>query len=425
MNPTRALLLKVAKSITAEAALATKDSAKAAAAAVVSATANAASPQIESPGSLTQSTPPPYTLLHHHKDPKLLQYRHPGTFSYLSHHISSSIDAVISLCLSQEARDRFLSLTTAPPEVNSEDDGGLVGSIINTRVLGQSDMGFLKSLTLYEELGDPLLQMNHKFDISEFLDGCGWALVQFHREKDRMDLALRKIIEEDLEARRKDLESGVESESKDIPSMLNTRFLDLIAEYETSGKISTTWLQDMTTPETMIVLRLEWSLPTLAYLMAKIQTVDSMAKLQTVDDVDKFRKYLDTMVTTSVDAKVMNVALLSARVEEVYPPSPSAEQTMLPQKKNDDPDAPLEDGSLTPDHQSKYSEEEESKAQVITQMEVLYELQQSSVNDAAETKTRTSLMVGKFEGCLDGDPNGDELRWKLASYRPAVEFYNI
>ncbi|KAL3816168.1 hypothetical protein ACHAXA_005504 [Cyclostephanos tholiformis] len=416
-NPTRALLLKVAKSITAEATLAMKDSAKAAAAAAVSASANAVSAQ-QPPSSTPPSTPPPYALLHHHKNPKLLQYRHPGSFSYLAHHISSAIDAVISLCLSQEARDRFLSLTTAPPEVDTEDDGRLVGSVINTRVLGQSDMGFLKSLTLYEELGNPLLQKNHKFNIREFLDGCGWALEQFHREKDALFPTLKKVIDATLEARQKALEHGVEdnekSESEDISSELIERVRDIASNNPDSvnGRSS---LQDMTTPETMNVILWE--------LLAPIATF-SMAKVQTVDCADKFRDYHDMMMVINDDTKVMNVALLSARVEEVYPPSPSAEQTML-QKKNDDPDAPLEDGSLIPHRQRICTEEEESKAQVITQLEVLYELQQSSVNNEGKTKTRTSLMVGKFEGCLDGDPNGDELRWKLASYRHAVEFFNI
>ena len=59
----------------------------------------------------------------------------------------------------------------------------------------------------------------------------------------------------------------------------------------------------------------------------------------------------------------------------------------------------------------------------MTQLEVLYELQQSSINDDEKTHTQTSVMVGKFEACLDGDPNGgDEVQWRLCSYRPAVEF---
>jgi hypothetical protein len=419
MNPTRALLLKVQGQHYTNLSR-QSHFAKAAAAAAVSATANTASQvakQQLAPGPLSLSTPPPYALLHHHKDPKLLQYRHPGTFSYLSYHISSAIDAVISLCLSQEARDRFLSLTTAPPEFDSEVDGGPTGSIIDTRILGTSDMGFLKSLTLYEELGNPLLQKNHKFDAREFLDGCGWALGHFHQGMDTIQLVLKKVIHEDLDARRSDIESGVEgnknSKSEDILSRLNARFLDFFAKYEAAG-ITSTWLHGMTTPEAMNAFSLGLSLPTLAY---------SMAEMHTVDDIDEFRNYLDTIVMTSGDTKVMNVALLSARVEEVYPTSQSAEQT-LSQNKNDDPDAPLEDGSLIPDRPSKYPEKEESRAQVITQLEVLYDLHHSSGNDAGETRTRILLMVGKFEGCLDGDPNGDELRWKLASYRPAVEFYN-
>ena len=167
------------------------------------------------------------------------------------------------------------------------------------------------------------------------------------------------------------------------------------------------------------------------------------------------------------DIRVMNVALLSARVQEIYPPptplpssSSSSASLSLDGKttKNIKDDsvsayyAPLEDDSLMPQHQLA----DDAKAQVVTQLEVLYELQQSStieinfnknddLNNEKSTltkRTKTSVMVGKFEACLEGDPNhgqqGDgtdssgniskdnsrALRWKLASYRPALEFYN-
>ena len=77
----------------------------------------------------------------------------------------------------------FLSLTATP---NDEDDTGddckYNGVIINTNVLGQSDMGVLKVLTLFQDLNNPLF---HQVDVKQFLDGCGWALERFHCVKVR------------------------------------------------------------------------------------------------------------------------------------------------------------------------------------------------------------------------------------------------
>ena len=96
--------------------------------------------------------------------------------------------------------------------------------------------------------------------------------------------------------------------------------------------------------------------------------------------------------------------------------------------------------------QQQQQHTDDTKVQVVTQLDVLYELQQSSIekqdidddtnNDRTTKRTKTSVMVGKFEACLEGDPNrctdvderysnnAPSLRWKLASYRPAMEFYN-
>ena len=115
--------------------------------------------------------------------------------------------------------------------------------------------------------------------------------------------------------------------------------------------------------------------------------------------------------------RVRNVALLSARVREIYPPPPSR------------PTSPF-------DHR-KISNKE---AQVITQLEVLYELQQNERDDhGGNNKETTLVMVGTFEACLEGDPNhrnrtdgGEDdnatttttnhYEWKLAYYREAHEF---
>ena len=61
--------------------------------------------------------------LHHHHDPRLFEYRAPGSFAYLMHHFSSSFNAISSLCRSQENRDKFMSYTR---EKNDDDFYGPV-----------------------------------------------------------------------------------------------------------------------------------------------------------------------------------------------------------------------------------------------------------------------------------------------------------
>ena len=106
------------------------------------------------------------------------------------------------------------------------------------------------------------------------------------------------------------------------------------------------------------------------------------------------------------------VALLSARIQEITAPDKAITERI------NDPDAPLEDDALKP-HIDK---REDAATQVVTQLEVLYDLEQSYINGEDKTLKQSSVMVGKFEACLRGDPNGNELRWRLCSYRPALEF---
>jgi len=106
----------------------------------------------------------PFTVLHHHKHPELLPPRDPGSMSNFAHHVSSSIDAVASLCTAQENRDRFLELTDAPSD--EDNDGNLENRcIIDTSILRQSELGFMKVLTLYQDLNNPLFRQYPKFDI--------------------------------------------------------------------------------------------------------------------------------------------------------------------------------------------------------------------------------------------------------------------
>ncbi|KAL7528059.1 hypothetical protein ACHAXR_004015, partial [Thalassiosira sp. AJA248-18] len=175
MHRSRPLLLKAGKSIGAEASKATKDATKIA--------ASAGHGHDKTP----QSPPAyPYILLHHHIQPTLFPHRQPGTLSYAVHHLSSAVGALISLCSSQENRDRFLDLTEVANDDDDDDDddkdNNTHGSIINTNILGQSDMGVLKVLTLYQDLNNPLFGQ-HPMNVQEFMNGCGWALDKFHMTK--------------------------------------------------------------------------------------------------------------------------------------------------------------------------------------------------------------------------------------------------
>ena len=108
--------------------------------------------------------------------------------------------------------------------------------------------------------------------------------------------------------------------------------------------------------------------------------------------------------------------MLSARVASIEKPI-----TIKPTV--DDPDAPLEDDSLKP-----HVEREDSKPQIVTQLEVLFEsevtLPETDQDGSKRTDGQRSKMVvdvATFEACIGGDPNGD-MRWRLCHTRPALEF---
>jgi hypothetical protein len=88
------------------------------------------------------------------------------------------------LATSQEARDKFASLAglnESNRDADEEKSDLYHGRIINTNVLGQSDMGFLKVLALFDGLNSPLYDVEGStFDIQNFMDGAGFALERFN-----------------------------------------------------------------------------------------------------------------------------------------------------------------------------------------------------------------------------------------------------
>jgi hypothetical protein len=103
---------------------------------------------------------------------------------YITHNLSSAFNAAISLITSHESRENFTKLANLDnsgktSEQENVTDNLYGGCIINTNVIGQADMGFIKVLALFDELNSPLYQSSKRFDIEEFMDGVGFALQQF------------------------------------------------------------------------------------------------------------------------------------------------------------------------------------------------------------------------------------------------------
>ena len=364
-------------------------------------------------------------LLYHHTNPNLLPYRRPGSLSYLLHHLSSSFNAIVSLCTSQTSRDQFLSLTSSgannnndtsyPTEDNYNDDDGYHGPIINTSVLGQSDMGFLKSLTLFQDLNNPLYEQYPQFNPREFLCGVGFGLEQFHKVKDEL---LPRMVKhgEDAQSTVDDDDAKEATVEADFSKY---KILD-IAEKDPDSLENR--LVSMSTPEVLQAIQMDGIIRLLFDNMNKRESVN-MPMGRNDEEVNRLKEYYAKNFITD-DTKVNNIALLNARIEEIYPPPTVAAEQKSQKKDSEDLDAPLEDDSLTP---PEHNNDDSIAPQVVTQLDVLYELQQSSINGEGKTHTQSSMMVGKFETCLSGDPNSNDtkyLQWRIASYRSAVEFYN-
>mmetsp|Transcript_10812 Transcript_10812/g.21031 ORF Transcript_10812/g.21031 Transcript_10812/m.21031 type:complete len:415 (+) Transcript_10812:131-1375(+) len=370
-----------------------------------------------------ESDPPPssYIPLHHHRDRSLFRPITPGTFRYITYHYFSSLKGLTSLLTSQEARDRFVTLTGGNENADNDDQDNLYSNrIVNANVLGQSDMGFLKPMTLFHELNSPLYNqygIEDKVDIKDFLDGCGFAIEQYMRAiNDNLRGGnfrkwANKVLGDAREMSK--TESDTSDDIEKLMAVMSTP-PDSVEKYdftEVGRKDPNSieaFLMDMTTPigwdnhnfNARMKLRLEIS-------------EDNLPKFATAQDLASHHS------GEKLNAKVLHVALLSARLEEIEAPLAVNNNNTTKGEETSDPDAPLEDDSLIPHSNNS---DQESSTQVVAQFEVLYDLELTLENDDGETQTETEVNVACFEACLYGDPNGDELRWRLHGIRPAFEF---
>ena len=361
-----------------------------------------------------------YKPLYHHLDPSLLKSRESGTFSYLLHHIQSSFSGFYSICTSQQARDQFLHLTARSIEDLNNNDHGNNGEenkgIINTFVLNQSDMGFMKVMTLYQDLSNPLFDeanFDTETEVRQFLDGCSFALEQFHTVQadylKNLEAALdtnstdspegeQESVDDNLQTLKAALDNH-ESKTEEKEGGFQHKFFDIV---ENDPESTESALASMLSPE---------GLDRIFFDTAMYSFVKNISGVQGADSTTENPNHLEL----PSDPQVMHACLLSARVEEIEASGRNEER-----RDEDDPDAPLEDESLQPFA--------DRKAQTVLQLEVLYDLEFRTNIDGAENSTDKpfkSVNVAKFETCIKNDPNGDERQWRLCSWRPAIEFGHL
>ena len=348
--------------------------------------------------STSKYTPPLYKPLYHHLDPLLLKSREPGSLSYLFHHLQSSLMGFYSICTSQQSRDDFLRLTARKLDINVDDSDNQKNEeenagIINTLVLNQSDMGFMKVMTLYQDLSNPIfdeINFNTEIQVKQFLEGCSFALEQFHTAQAEYLKQLEATLENIKETEDSNSEEGAAVEEDEVKQFQNS-FFDTAENDHESVQNS---LTSMLSPEGLDRIFFDSAMYSLvANVKGQMEGSDESV----------------SSLPSNPNPNVMNSCLLSARVEEIEGSVDKSSENEV-----NDPDAPLEDESL-----QSFADR---KAQTVLQLEVLYDLE---IDDTDKSKSFKSVNVAKFETCIKNNPNGDELQWRLCSWRPANEFGHL
>ena len=372
----------------------------------------------------TRRSPPFYNPLYHHLDPSLLKPREPGTFSYLLHNLQSSLSGFYSICTSQQSRDEFLHLTARNNDDkinnNHNGDGEENAGIINTFVLNQSDMGFMKVMTLYQDLSSPLYDeanFDTETEVRQFLDGCSFALEQFHTIQadylKNLEATLNTVDNSENNEAEHNNESNTEEEEKaETGKQFQCKFFDLV---ENDPESTESALASMLSPEGLDRIFFD----TAIYSFAR-----NMSGQKMVEGADSTARNHTVLAELSSDPKVMHACLLSARVEEIEASVGNQDKTNG-EDNDDDHDAPLEDESLQPFA--------DRKSQTLLQLEVLYDLEfltntdgtRNTADDSNNRESFKGVNVAKFEACIKNNPNGDELEWRLCSWRPAREFGHL
>jgi hypothetical protein len=300
---------------------------------------------------------------------------------------------------------------------------------INEGVISQATAGPMIMLSLFHDMQNPLFKQN-KFDVSEFLEGVGPALENFHNKAGALENQLHNINigEEDKssEEAKNQGEDGSKSEAHSVNDAMSDVSIPplggLFPEDVGSGVskiLNHDWMDDAKgDPES------------LAGQLSNMVS-EELFQIHQVSSKTQFllKNHARNIKFQEGSCSVNNVCLLSARTflcrekeAEADVDTPGPRYEML--------DSDAEDGG-----------DEGKRVGVAAQMEVLYDVTQEFTIELApaaldeetgeevekvkpETLQTTIVSVATLEGWLQGGPDG-ELRWRLALYRPAFEFPGI
>lgn len=323
--------------------------------------------------------------------------------------------------LSEKARVRFID--------------SLEKGIIQESVLSQATAGPMMMLSLFHELQNPLFKKNN-FDPDEFLEGVIPALENFHNvsgalenELHRINKKLQKSYAIMNEEPAKDTDEGSNASTVDLGAVTKEEKESLLSALKfLSDDVETKKKRK----DAEAILDHEWmeeareNPDSLAAQLSRMVTKE----LFQINQLSSKTAFLLQNQTRNIlfregSCQVNNVALLSARAclfkEKELP---------ISEDKGDVNEVRKEYEPVEYNYDDEY---DVSETAVAAQLEVLYDVTQEFIigepgrADRKETEqkesTQTTIVsVATLEGWLHGGPDGAELRWKLASYRPPYEF---
>lgn len=317
---------------------------------------------------------------------------------------------------------------------------------INESVISQATAGPAMMLSLFHDLQNPLFR-KYGFNATQFLEGVGPALEQFHNTSGALENQLRAHSKSNTISTTPESDEGSEETTTNENGSLSKEEKEAILH--TIQMLQQNSSNDNSLEQASAVLNHDWmedarsSPDSLAGQLSRMLT----AELFDIHQLSAKTAFLlqPTASTRSMmkfqegSCTVNNVALLSARA------------FFCVEKENEDKDETENDNTTRISNSAKYqivddildhdtvdTEEENKMFGVAAQLEVLYDVTQHFAidNDNKEKSTdknegadgeeleTTVVSVATLEGWLQGGPEG-ELRWRLALHRPAFEFPGI
>jgi hypothetical protein len=313
---------------------------------------------------------------------------------------------------------------------------------INEGVVSQATAGPIMMLSLFNDMQNPLFQ-RHKFDPTEFLEGVGPALENFHNISGGLDNEFYKVQQE-----AKENQDGGSNEAKKESDEESKDGGDIAKNEEGEAILAALrafndekFFSSLTGDESVAaVMNHEWkdevkkNPESLAGQLSRMLTTE-LFQIQQMGAKTAFllQNHARNIKFQEGSCTVNNVALLSARTY------------LCVEREDDNEDESSSEGPkyVAVDYDMDEDEMKASKAGVAAQMEILYDVTQDYVAEALpkseeegksseevskssepESMQNTVVSVATIEGWLRGGPDG-ELRWRIALHRPAFEFPGI